>query len=332
MSKVVKFDRAGSADVLKIENEGITPPKEGEARIAISAIGLNRFEILFREDNYAISPQFPSRLGGEAVGIVEALGSNTNTFQVGDRVTVLATLPMSTSGVYAEKANVPVTSLIKSIDGSTDLDEAALWLSYITVFGSFIEYGNIQQGQSALITAASSAVGLAAIQVVKDRGGKAIATTRTSAKRQALLDAGADDVIATEEEDLLTRVREITKGRGVDIAFDAIGGKLLPAVVQATATGGKIYEYGFLDTGSVSKSKVELPIAMLFSKMLGFYSVFEIMLNPDRMSRAVAWLRDGVERNAFKPQIDKTFPLDRIVAAHQYMESGQQFGKIVVLP
>lgn len=143
MSKVVKFYESGSADVLKIEDESITPPNEGEARIAISVIGLNRFEIMFREDNYAISPEFPSRLGGEAVGIVEALGPNTDTFQVGDRVTVLATVPMSKSGVYAEKVNIPVTSLVKSINHSTDADEAALWLSYVTAYGPFIEYGNI---------------------------------------------------------------------------------------------------------------------------------------------------------------------------------------------
>ncbi|MBD1870649.1 zinc-dependent alcohol dehydrogenase family protein [Leptolyngbya sp. FACHB-671] len=332
MNKVVKFYKPGSADVLKIESEDILPPREGEARIAISAIGLNRFEIMFREDNYAISPEFPSRLGGEAVGIVEALGPNTNTFQVGDRVTVLATLPMSKSGVYAERTNVPVTSLVRSVDSSTDVDEAALWLSYITVYGPFIEYSDIQPGQSVLITAASSSVGLAAIQVVKDRGGVAIATTRTSAKRQALLKAGADQVIATEEEDLLARVQEMTKGNGVDIAFDAIGGKLLPAIVQATAVGGRIYEYGFLDAGGVSGSKVDLPLMLLFSKMLGFYSVFEIMLNPARMSRAEAWLRDAVRRGAVTPRIDKTFRLNEIVAAHQYMESGQQLGKIVVLP
>ncbi|NJN56625.1 MAG: zinc-dependent alcohol dehydrogenase family protein [Leptolyngbyaceae cyanobacterium SL_5_9] len=332
MSKVVKFYEPGLADVLQLENEDILPPKEGEARIVIRAIGLNRFEIMFREDNYAVSPEFPSRLGGEAVGIVEELGPNINTFQVGDRVTVLATLPMSKSGVYAERANVPVTSLVKSTAHSTDVDEAALWLSYLTAYGPFIEYEDIQPGQSALITAASSSVGLAAIQVVKDRRGVAIATTRTSAKRQALLNAGADLVIATEEEDLLTRVQEITKGNGVDIAFDAVGGKLLPAIVQATAAGGKIYEYGFLDAGGVFGSKVDLPLMLLFSKMLGFYSVFEILLNPARMSRAEAWLRDAVERGAIKPQIDKTFHLDEIVAAHRYMESNQQFGKIVVLP
>jgi len=115
MGKAIKFYEAGSADVLTIEHEEIPPPGEGEAQIVITAIGLNRFEIMFREDNYAISPKFPSRLGGEAVGIIEALGPNTDTFEVGDRVTVLAMVPMSTSGVYAEQANVPVTSLVKSV-------------------------------------------------------------------------------------------------------------------------------------------------------------------------------------------------------------------------
>jgi len=332
MGKVIKFYEAGSADVLTIEHEDIPSPGEGEARIAITAIGLNRFEIMFREDNYTISPKFPSRLGGEAAGIIEALGPNTDTFEVGDLVTVLATVPMSTSGVYAQQANVPVTSLVKSIHQSADVKEAALWLSYITAYGPFIAYENMQPGQSALITAASSAVGLAAIQIVKDRDGIAITTTRTSAKRQALLNAGATHVIVTAEDNLLTRVQEMTQGRGVDIAFDAVGGKLLPAIVQATAQGGKIYEYGFLNAGDVSGSKVDLPIVLLFSKMLGFYSVFEIMLNPERMGQAESWLRDAVNRGALKPQIDKTFPLDEIAAAHRYMESGQQFGKIIVLP
>lgn len=177
-------------------------------QIVIKAIGLNRFEMMFREDDYAISPTFPSRLEGEAVGVVEALGPNTDTFQVGDRVTVLATVPMSTSGVYAEQANIPVTSLVKSISNSIDVDEAASWLSYITAYGPFIEYG-MHQGQSALITAASSAVGLAAIQIVKDRSGIAIALLRVCSITSAgiavsiALNTSADSITGEIKENSL---------------------------------------------------------------------------------------------------------------------------------
>jgi NADPH:quinone reductase len=326
MSKVVKFYELGNAEVLKIEEESIRLPQTEEVRIQVKAVPLNRADIMFRNGWYEVQPEFPSRIGFEAVGIVDAIGTNVSRFQVGDRVSVLAN---PTNGTCGEIAYIPERLIIPAPEGLSDEAATAVWLPYISVYGPLIEYSNLQAGQTVVITAASSSVGFPAIQVVKERGGYAIATTRTTAKKQALLDAGADYVIVTEEEDVKQRILDLTNGRGADIIFDAIAGEQLEQLAQATKPGGHIYIYGLLDTRS---SMVSVSIWALIGRGLrvqGFHAK-EIIGDREKLARAEAYIRNGFQRGVFEAVIDRTFKLDEIVEAHRYMEAGEQKGKIVV--
>ncbi|MBD2022142.1 zinc-binding dehydrogenase, partial [Leptolyngbya sp. FACHB-36] len=179
-----------------------------------------------------------------------------------------------------------------------------------------------------LITAASSSVGYSAIQIAKAAGAVAIATTRSTAKKQMLLDKGADQVIVTNDEDLVSRVMEITKGHGADLIFDAVAGSFLETLAAAAAPGATIFVYGALDETAATS----FPLFAALQKGLKVqgYALFEITTNPAKLDRAKEYIYDGLKSGALDPILDRVFSLDRIVEAHQYMESNQQNGKITV--
>ncbi len=327
MPKIVRFHETGGPEVLQLEELPLSEPGKGEVRLKVEAIGLNRAEIMFRKGQYLETPQLPSRLGYEAAGIIDAIGSDVTDFQVGDRVSTIPSFPMGQYGVYGESAIVPAYAAAKYPETLSAAEGASIWMQYMTAFGALIEYGNMKKGDSVLITAASSSVGIAAIQIVKAAGGIAIATTRGADKRSFLTDSGADHVIVTDEEDLVEKVMDLTNGAGVRIVFDPVAGPLLEQLAAATAPGGIIFEYGAL-----APHPTPFPLFPALAKGLTIrgYTLFEIVKNPDMLKRGKDYIYKGLESGSLKPIIDKAFPLADIVEAHRYMASNQQKGKIIV--
>jgi len=327
MVKIVRFHTTGSAEVLKLEDLPTPEPKKGEVRLKVEAIGLNRAEVMFREGKYLEAPNLPSGLGYEAAGVVEAVGPGVNEIQVGDRVSTIPAFSMREYGVYGESAVVPVHAVAIYPENLSVQEGAAIWMQYLTAYGALIELGQMKSQDYVLITAASSSVGSAAIQLTKDKGAVVIATTRGTAKKQMLLDGGADHVIVTDEEDLPSRVMEITSGHGADLIFDPVAGPLLETLAQAAAHGATIFEYGALSSAA---TPFPLMLALQKGLIVRGYTLFEISPNPERLARGKSYIYDSLQAGRLKPIIDRTFPLDNIVEAHRYMESNQQNGKIVV--
>jgi len=327
MPKIVRFHETGGAEVLKLEDLPLVDPGKGEVRLKVEAIGLNRAEIMFRKGQYLETPQLPSRLGYEAAGIIDAVGPDITDFQIGDRVSTIPSFPIGQYGVYGESAIVPAYAAAKYPETLSAIEGAAIWMQYMTAFGALIEYGNVKQGDTVLITAASSSVGLAAIQIVKASGGVAIATTRGANKKAFLLEAGADHVIVTDEEDLVERGMALTSGKGVRVVFDPVAGPLLEQLAAVTAPGGIIFEYGAL-----APHPTPFPLFPALAKGLTIrgYTLFEIVKNPEMLKRGKEYIYRGLESGSLKPIIDRTFPLAEIVEAHRYMASNQQKGKIIV--
>lgn len=327
MPKIVRFHETGGADVLKIEDLPLTEPGEGEVRLKVEAIGLNRAEVMFRQGQYLETPKLPSRLGYEAAGIVDAVGVGVSDIQIGDRVSTIPSFSIGQYGVYGESAIVPAYAVARYPDTLSVIEGTAIWMQYLTAFGALVEYGHLKKEDSVLITAASSSVGLAAIQITKSAGALAIATTRGADKKQFLLDAGANHVIVTDEEDLAESVMTITSGHGANIIFDPVGGPLLESLADAAAPGAMIFEYGALSTAPTT-----FPLFSALAKGLTVrgYTIFEIVKDPGKLARGKQYIYDGLQTGALKPIIDSTFPLDAIADAHRYMESNQQKGKIVV--
>lgn len=326
-AKVVRFHETGDASVLKIEHLPIAEPGEHELRIKVAAIGLNRADVMFRNGAYLETPQTPSRLGYEATGVVDSVGRLVTDFKAGDRVSTIPSFSMGRYGVYAEYAVIPVHAAVKCTESLTVQQNAAIWMAYITAYGALIDIGQLKQGQRVLITAASSSVGVAAIQIAKNLGAIVIATTRGKSKKQFLLDQGADHVILTDSENLITRMAGITQDAGAALIFDPIGGPVLAQLAEVAAKGGKIIEYGALDN-----KPTPYPLFTALAKGLAIhgYTIFEITHDKNRLKNAKTFLLPLFDTNKLTPVIDKVFTFSQIQQAHEYMESNTQMGKIIV--
>lgn len=327
MPKVVRFYETGGAEVLKIEELPLAEPGEGEVRLTVEAIGLNRAEVMFRQGQYLENPELPSRLGYEAAGIIDAVGPGTSGIRIGDRVSTIPSFSMGTYGVYGESAIVPAYAVAQYPQGLSPIEGAAIWMQFLTAFGALVEFGRLQKNAHVLITAGSSSVGLAAIQIAKSVGAQVIATTRGIGKKSFLRGAGADHVIATDEENLVESVMALTSGKGADLIFDPVAGPFLAKLAKAAAPGATLFEYGAL-----SPEPAIYPLFAALAKGLTVrgYTLFEIVKNPERLARGKQFIYNGLESGFLKPIIDRTFPLESIIEAHRYMESNQQKGKIVV--
>ncbi|WP_245182498.1 zinc-binding dehydrogenase [Streptomyces montanisoli] len=200
-------------------------------------------------------------------------------------------------------------------------------MQFVTAYGGLVSVAGVRPGDTVLISAASSSVGLAAIQIARKAGARAVALTRTNAKRRQLLDAGADEVIATAEEDVPARVRELTDGVGARVIFDPVGGTALADLVTAAAQGAIVVLYGVLDRTPTPLNVDELLFKHLTIRGL---RLFEITADDQRRAEAVAFVTDGLAKGELTPTVDKTFPLEDIAEAHRYLEAGGQVGKIVV--
>lgn len=335
MAKAVIFHELGGPEVLKIEDVPVLEPKAGEARIKVQAIGLNRAEAMFRRGQYFEQPVFPSRLGVEAAGIVDAVGENVQNVEIGDRVAIMTGQGQSAYGVYGEYAIVAANDVTRYPENLSPTEGAAVLVQYLTTYFAFVDVGNLQAGQHVLITAASSSTGQSAIEMARLLGAKSIAATRTAAKKQALLDAGADYVIVTDEENLSQRVMEITNGKGAELIYDPVAGDTLTALAESAAYGGKILIYGMLNN-----KPMVYPLMTAFMRgfVLQTYTVATFIgapgagmpRNEEAFARGVKFITAHLKTGALKPVIAKTFPLEQIQEAHRYLESNQQIGKIVV--
>jgi NADPH:quinone reductase-like Zn-dependent oxidoreductase len=330
--KIVRFHESGGPDVLQLDELPLPEPGSGEVRLRVKAIGLNCGEIMFRKDHYYVSPKFPSQIGYEASGVVEAVGSGVSFDLIGKVRSTLPTFSLNDYGVYGEVAIVPASALASYPESMTFEEGTSIWMQYITAYGALVHHAKIAPGDCVVVTAASGSVGPGAMQIAKAEGGIVIATTRTSAKRSALLEAGADYVVVTSEEDVRARIMEITNGKGARVIFDSVGGPGILELAKATANDGLIVLYGLL-----SEQPTPFPIYESWRKgaeqksfkMMG-YSVFEITGNPATLASAVQYIYRKLENEQLRPRIDRTFSLSEIVEAHRYMEKGQQIGKIVV--
>ncbi|MFD4601034.1 zinc-dependent alcohol dehydrogenase family protein [Streptomyces sp. NPDC058464] len=326
MARLVQFDRIGGPEVLTLRDVEVGAPGAGEVRIRVDAIGLNRAEIMFREGAYFYAPVYPSLLGYEAAGVVEAVGEGVDGLSEGDPVAVVPQFLQTDYGTYGDHVIVPASAVVPRPAEVDPVRAAAVWMAYITAYGPLAESGQVRPGDHVLITAASSSVGLAAIQIARHVGAIPIATTRGAGKKQRLLDAGAAHVIVTDEEDLPARIKEITGGEGVRLAFDPVAGPGVETLAQGIAPGGFLVVYGALDP-----RPTPLPNAQSFPALTSStYTLFEITTDPERLRRAVAFVNAGLSSGSFDPVVDRTFDLEDIVEAHRYMAANEQVGKIVV--
>jgi NADPH2:quinone reductase len=325
MPKAIRFNHVGGPEVLHFEDLPERQPGPGEVQLKVEAVGLNRAESMYYHGLYMEQVNLPSGLGYEAVGKVIAVGPEVDPTLIGKRFGTIPGFSMNQYPVLAEEAVVPAGVLAAVPCSFSAVEGAAVWMQYCTAYGALVPFGKVAAGDFVIITAASSSVGLAAIQIVKVEGGTSIATTRTSAKRDQLIALGADHVIVTEDEDLVARVQSITGGKGARIVFDPVGGDYINTLAQATANGGTIFLYGML-----SGKPTPFPLAT-FGRTVGMfgYTFGELRGTPD-WETMKKYIYDRLADGSFKPKIARSFPFDQTFEAYRYLESNEQIGKIVI--
>ncbi len=328
VNRIVRLHEIGGPGVLTLEAAAPEPPGPGEALLKVEAIGLNNSEAQLRRGDYPVArADLPTRLGRECAGEIVALGAGASGFVIGEPVSTIATFDVKRHGVYGDWAVVPVEALVRTPPRLSRQEAAAVWQACLTAYGPLVAYERLQPGEAVVVLAASSSVGRAALQVARWLGCATIAVTRSAAKREALIAGGADHVVVSSSEPVGARVLELTGGRGARVALDPVTGPGVADLVRSLAPGGVLYVYGQLDSTPTPMPFVDL---MRRGVSIRGYTLWELTLDPARRAAATAWIYDRLERGDVRPVIDRVFPLSEIAAAHAYLESGAQTGKIVV--
>jgi NADPH:quinone reductase-like Zn-dependent oxidoreductase len=228
---------------------------------------------------------------------------------------------------YGEVILAPAYAVVKHPQSLSFVEAASVWMMFLTAYGALIFDAQVKAGDFVIIPAASSSVGLAAIQLTNYAGAIPIALTRTSEKKKRLHEAGAAHVIATQEQDLVAEVMRTTNGNGARVAFDPVGGPAFRKLISALADQGIAYIYGALSEGDTP-----IPVLEMIPKMptVKAYSIRLVAGDEARRKVAVEYVVSGLASRALKPVIDRTFKFDDMVEVHRYLESSEQFGKIVV--
>jgi NADPH:quinone reductase-like Zn-dependent oxidoreductase len=327
MSRTIKFRQAGGPEVLEFIEMEVPTPGPHEIRIKVKAIGINRADSMWRNDKYTEPVKFPAGLGYDAAGIVDAVGKDVADVAVGDAVSTIPAYSLNKYFTYGEIILVPDHAVVKHPESLSFVEAASVWMMFITAYGALVFDAHVKAGDFVIIPAASSSVGLAAIQIANYAGATPIALTRTSEKKTRLHEAGAAHVIATQEQDMVAEVMRITNGNGARIAFDPVGGPDFPKLISALTNQGIAYIYGALSEGDTA-----IPVLEMIRRMptVKGYSIRLVTGDEARRKVAVEYVTKGLASDALKPIIDRIFKFDDMVEVHRYLENSGQFGKIVV--
>ena len=325
MPKAVRFHAVGGPEVLKIEEVATRKPEAGEAVVKVEAVGLNRAESMFFHGEYLEKVSLPAGVGYEVYGTVTAVGPGGDASLIGKKRATIPGYSMNKNPSLAEEAVVPADALVEVPASLSAVQAAAVWMQYCTAWGAIVELGKVGTGDFVIVTAASSSVGLAAIQIARAEGATVIATTRTSAKKAALLESGAHHVIATTEEDLPAKVKEISGGKGARVIFDPVGGDYMNVLAEAAAPFATIYLYGFLSGWSHP-----YPVSGFGKSVAVEGYTFNVFRGRPQWEAMKTYIQAKLADGTLVPKIDKTFPLSDVVEAYRYLESNQQVGKIVI--
>lgn len=336
MPKIIRFHEFGDPMVLKVEEVEPGSPKEDEVLLKVDCIAVNQAESLMRQKRYFEVPKvFPSRLGYDCAGTVIAVGNAVSAQLIGKQVLTLPCFSQISHGIYGQWAIVPASAVMEYPTSLSSEIACTIGVPYSTAYFGLFEMAALATGQTVLITAASSSTALAAMQLSKSIAARVIVTTRRKAKAEALLKLGADEVIATQEEDIEARIKQLTNGKGVDAVYDAVGGSGFSKFGGIVAPFAKIISYGFLESPDLTFNGLGL---YRKGASVHFYQVFHFTGQPsinlpprvEAVGRAKQFLKKSMDAGFIKPTIDRSFQLDDIVEAHRHLESGERIGKIVV--
>ncbi|UIJ46856.1 quinone oxidoreductase [Sphingomonas cannabina] len=323
-ARAARIEATGGPEVIRIVDVEVPEPGPGEVRMRNTAIGLNYIDTYHRSGLYPL--ELPTGLGGEAAGVVEAVGEGVEGFAPGDRVATFG----PTRGAYTTARNVPAKELFHLPDDIDERTAAALMLKGCTTEYLVERIAKVEPGQTALVHAAAGGVGQLLVGWLKALGVTVIGTVGSEEKAEAARKSGADHVILHKSEDVAKRVREITDGAGVPVVFDGVGAATWEVSLASAARRGLIVSYG-----NAGGAVTGVNLGVLSAKGSLFVTrptLFDYYATPEErkagVERVFAMLRAG----AIKPEIGRTFALEDAADAHRAMEAGETLGSSLLIP
>ena len=328
MHRVLEFDAVGSSYGLVFRSVPIPDPGMREVLFKVHAFGLNQADLLLMQGRHYVSSELPIRIGYEASGEVVAAGSGVTRFKPGDRVACIPNVdgPYSVAGEFALAREEFLTGWP---EGYSAIEAAGFWMQYLTAYFPMKELFPFGAGDWIVLTAASGGTGLGAIRLARLLGGRVIATSRTPAKRELLLNHGAEEVVPTDSPDLPAEIKRITGGPGARLICDSLGGPFVARLIEALADRGIIYVHGGL-SGSNQLSFSVLSLVRRGAGIFGFSLINELR-KPEARERGRDFVLNSIARGELAPPtVDEVFPFSQSPAAYARMQSGAQRGKILV--
>ncbi|MBX6322981.1 MAG: quinone oxidoreductase [Rhodospirillaceae bacterium] len=320
----IRMHEKGGPEVLRWEEVELPDPGPGEVRVRNVAVGVNYIDTYHRSGLYPIT--WPSGVGLEAAGVVEAVGPGVTMFKAGDRV-AHGTGPL---GAYAERRNVPADHLVKLPDAIDERTAAAMMLKGMTVEYLVRRTFPVKAGQTVLFHAAAGGVGSIAVQWLKHLGATVIGTVggpEKAAKAKAL---GCDHVIDYRREDFVARVKEVTGGKGVPVVYDGVGKDTFMGSLDCLAPRGMLVTFG--NASGPAPAFEPIVLSRKGSLFLTRPTLMHYVATRAELEESAHALFDVVSRGAVKIQIDHTHPLREAAQVHRDLESRKTTGSIVLLP
>ncbi|WP_332728759.1 NADPH:quinone oxidoreductase family protein [Pseudomonas sp. ESBL2] len=322
--KAVLCKTLGPARNLVLEEVASPLPKKNEILLDVQAAGVNFPDTLIIEGKYQFQPPLPFSPGGEAAGVVAAVGEKAGAFKVGDRV-----MALTGWGAFAEQVAVPFYNVLP-IPASMDFTTAAAFgMTYGTSMHALRQRGQLQAGETLLVLGASGGAGLAAVEIGKAMGARVIAAASSAEKLAVAKAAGADELIDYSQANLREEIKRLTGGQGVDVIYDPVGGELFEQAVRGLAWNGRLLVVGFA-SGSIPQLAANLVLlkgAAVLGVFWGAFAQRQPEDNAANFHQLFAWHAEG----KLKPLVSQTYPLEEAGAAIEKLGQRQAVGKLVVL-
>ncbi len=312
----------GPASRLSVEEVDDPVPGPGEVVVDVAAAGLNFPDTLIIEGAYQFRPPLPFSPGGEAAGVVSAIGDGVDRISVGDRV-----IAMSVYGAFAAKWCVPASSVIPVPEGLDLVAAAGFALTYGTAYHALTDRARLQSGETVLVLGASGGVGSATIELARHFGATVIAAASTASKLEFCQQLGADHLINYVDEPLRERLRDITGDRGVDVVFDPVGGTFTEAAFRSLGWDGRHLVVGFAG-GDIPSLPVNLAL-LKGAALVGVFWGRSLEEEPERAQANFVDLARLSQEGVIRPRISQRFPLERYEEAFAVFENRTVMGKAV---
>ncbi|MCG6974143.1 MAG: quinone oxidoreductase [Desulfobacterales bacterium] len=324
MTKALMMEKTGGPEVLQWVDFEPGPPKSGEVLLRQEAVGLNFIDVYHRSGLYPL-PALPAVIGMEGAGVVQAVGEGVSEVAVGDRVAYAGLPP----GAYAEVRNIPAHRLVKLPDAISTRQAAAMMLQGMTA--RYLLHGcyRVKAGDRILVQAAAGGVGLILCQWAKHIGAQVIGTAGSPEKAALAKSHGCDHLILYRDEDFVSRVKEITQGRGVDVVYDSVGQSTFMKSLDCLRPMGMVVSFG-QSSGSVPP----FDLGILGAKGSLFLTRPSLMAYTAMREDLLAHARDlfdVVEKEAVKIEIGQTYPLAEAARAHRDLEDRKTTGSTVLV-